>query len=137
MFTYNTFVKLNDTDSAGVLFFANIFNLAHEAYERWLDSIGCSISTILNESDYILPIVHSEADYKRPMRVGDEVNIKISLESINGSGYTLNYQFVDKDGQTTAFVKTGHVVLDKESMGRTELSKQLRNALMLLDSRNI
>ncbi len=137
MFTYSTFVKMNDTDAAGVLFFANIFNLAHEAYERWLDSIGCSIFTILNESDYILPIVHSEADYKRPMRVGDEINIKISLESFDGSGYTLNYQFVDRDGQTSAFVKTSHVVLDKESMDRTELTKQLRDALMILDPRNI
>ncbi|MFP4063447.1 MAG: acyl-CoA thioesterase, partial [Halochromatium sp.] len=70
-------VALHDTDAAGVLFFAHLFRHAHDAYEAMMARIGWPLDGLIRERQLGLPLVHAEADYRRPMRHGDQVAVRV------------------------------------------------------------
>ena len=75
MHSYETVIRLQHTDAAGVVFFARYFELAHLAFEDMLDAIGHPLPSDLANSALILPPVHAEADYKAALRLGDPVHV--------------------------------------------------------------
>ena len=72
MYTYATSVKLHDTDAAGLLFFAHQLTMVHDAYESFMESAGFSLGRVIRESDFLIAIVHTEADFTSPLYVGRE-----------------------------------------------------------------
>jgi hypothetical protein len=49
MYTYQTTIRLHHTDAAGVVFFSNLFVIAHDAYESFLES-HLTLNTLLHHS---------------------------------------------------------------------------------------
>lgn len=68
--SYRTEVRIpfQHVDAAGVLFFARLFEHAHQVYEGFMEVIGWPLPQLLGEGALMLPIVHAEADYRSPMR---------------------------------------------------------------------
>ena len=126
-------VKLADTDAAGVLFFANAFKLAHNAYESFMASIGLSLNRIIRSSDYLLPIVHAEADYKSPLRLGDRFSVSLKSK-VQTHSFVLTAYFKGAAGDIAAEVRTVHVSVSKGSGKKTPLSDELRKGLMTISS---
>lgn len=108
MFRYATELKLRDTDAAGVAFFANYYAIAHEAYESFLCHLNRPLSSWLSEVH--LPIVHSEADYKAPIRLSDPFEVLLSCERLGNRSFTLSYDFVSGD-KLLAHLTTVHVAV--------------------------
>ena len=52
MFTYQTKIKLHDTDAAGVIFFANQFKIIHDAYESLLEGIEFGFANLIRNKDF-------------------------------------------------------------------------------------
>lgn len=129
MYTVSTIVKLRETDAAGVLFFGNYFHLTHDAYEAFLDSIDFSMSYIVNESPVWLLIAHAEADYKKPLGVGDPITIEIEVGTIGKASFTLGYKVKGPDGTLFAQLKTTHVAVDRKSRKSVRLPDSIRNSL--------
>lgn len=128
-FLFNTKIKLYQTDAAGILFYSHIFTIAHDAYDVFLDKIGFTISDILNHSDYRLPYIHAEADYFFPLTAGDAIQIRLNVERIGTTSYTIIYSFFDNNEKLAAFVKTVHVVTDKKSKKKMKIPEDLLAAL--------
>ena len=129
MFTYETSVKLHNTDAAGLLFFADQFNLAHDCYELFMESIGFSFKHIIQESDFLLAIVHAEADFLQALYSGDRLTIKLKVAKIGTTSFTLAYDLtMDKKG-TVGTAKTVHVCIDKSSREKKDLPDPLVAAL--------
>jgi len=76
MFTYKTTVRLHHTDAAGVLFFAQLFSIAHDCYEELINSC-IPIAEIIQSKPFALPIIHAEADYFLPIGVSEKIEIKL------------------------------------------------------------
>ena len=129
MYTYQTSVKLHDTDAAGVLFFANYFRLTHEAYESFMASIGFEFYHIIHEADYVVLIVHAECDFKRPLYVGNHVTVEIGAGSVGKTSFTLNYSVTNADGNVVASGNSVHACVDKQGFNARELPDGLRAAL--------
>ena len=49
MYRHETRIRLADTDAAGVLYFASLLRIAHEAYEAWFESAGLPIATVIRD----------------------------------------------------------------------------------------
>ncbi len=130
MFTVKSVVKLSDTDAAGVIFFSRYFRLAHDAYESFMEQIGWRLSYVIHESDILLPIVHSEADYVQSMALGDSYSIAICVEKIGQTSFALLYRFQNVENDLTAAVKTVHVAVDKKSRRKRPLPDSLRENLL-------
>ncbi len=124
MFVYSTTVRMHHTDAAGILFFANLFTLAHDCYEEFLGDL--SIAEILQNQSFIIPIVHAEADYKIPIGVSEKIEITVSCEQVGKSSFTLSYEFINDDKELAATVKTVHTVVSKESCKPVEIPAVLK-----------
>jgi YbgC/YbaW family acyl-CoA thioester hydrolase len=129
MFEYETGVKLQDTDAAGLVFFANHFKIAHAVYEAFMESIGCGLHLIIRESAYLLPIVHAEADYKAALSLGDALTISVTAD-VGKTSFTLSYDFKDGQGEMAARVRTVHVAVDKETGEKITLPDEVREGFL-------
>ena len=129
MYTHRTSIKLHQTDAAGLLFFAQQFTLIHDTYELYMESLGFSFATILKEADYLLAIVHAEADFKKPLFVGDRLTIKLKLDNVGQSSYILGYELVNDQGELVGTAQTVHVCLDRETGKKRNLPQALRAKL--------
>lgn len=128
MFTLETSVKLHDTDAAGLLFFANQFLFAHDAYEAYLNSQGLGFARLLHEGNYKLPIVRAEADYPRALAVGDRLTIEMTTEKLSTHSFVLAFRLVRPDRFEVGRVRTVHVCVDGAG-GKIPLPTDLRAAL--------
>jgi YbgC/YbaW family acyl-CoA thioester hydrolase len=128
-YRYSRTVRLQDTDAAGILFFANWFIFAHEAYEKMMEDIGLGFARLFETEPYIIPIVHAEADYERPLGVGDEIEVELTVADIGTTSFTLEYVLRTRDGQTAGACRTVHVAMDKKSKEKIQLPDKLRQGL--------
>lgn len=129
MYIYRTTIKMHHTDAAGLLFFASQLQIAHEAYESFLESIDFSLAYLLRESNFILPIVHVEADYLVPLFVGDKIMVKVQTGKIGRSSFSLTYDFTNENDHAVGTVRTIHVAIDKVNKSKVMLPDKLKNAL--------
>lgn len=129
MFSYQTTVKLHEADAAGVLFFANYFRIAHDAYESFMDSLGFELSGLISSGRFLPLIVHAEADYKKPLVAGAKVSVEIEVTRIGGGSYTLSYRLLNNDDAVVAVVTTVHATIDGSSKRPVALDKDFKNRL--------
>ena len=127
---YQRRIRMHHTDSAGVVFYANLFVMAHECYESWLEQY-ISLSDLLGRGIHI-PIVHAEADYRGPMRLSEQVSIELSLVQRKNSSFTLQYVFKGANGVEAAEVRTVHAVIDGQTRESIDIPSFLQDALAAL-----
>jgi len=124
-----TTIRLADSDAAGVLFFARQFVLAHEAFEEFMDAVGCGLGALLATRSYLLPIVHAESDYLAPLRPGDRLKISLSIARLGESSFTSQYEMTRADGAAAGSCRLVHVAIDPQGRGKIPLPGSLRSAL--------
>jgi 1,4-dihydroxy-2-naphthoyl-CoA hydrolase len=128
MFETQVDVRLYDTDAAGIVFFANYFRIAHDAYQVFMKSIGHGLDRIIGQSDYLLPIVHAEADYKKPLVFGNIVTVSIKGQ-VKDTSFVVSYTLKDESGVTVAQLQTVHVAMDKRTGKKIALPEEIKKGL--------
>ena len=128
-FEHSLTVPFQDIDAAGIVFYAHLFRYAHEAYEHFMQQTGCSLHRLLTEGSYLLPLVHAEADYHRPLRHADRLTIELRLQKLGQSSFTLGYRVLGEDQTEHAGLETVHVALDRTTHQPMALPDSLREAL--------
>ena len=115
MYKYETVIRLHHTDAAGLVFYAKVFVLAHECYESFLEEHQLPLASMIDEGDYIAPIVHAKADLKAAMRMSDRITIEMQLARTGKSSYELAYKFTNQQGKITTEITTIHAVINKNT----------------------
>lgn len=128
-FEYPIQLKLHDTDAAGVMFFGHLFRHAHDAYEALLQQRGLPLRQILEQDEFQLPIVHAEADFLAPIRLGEAIHVRVQITHIGERSFRLRYTFVDDAGQIRARAYSAHACLDARSGETRPLPETLRQTL--------
>lgn len=127
MYRIKTSIQLRDTDATGVLYFTEQQRLALMTFEEYMKSKGFSLNDMLN-GDFLMPIVHAEADYSSSLEVGDEIEILLEVERIGEKSFTLKYTFY-KDGAVAGSVKIVHVPMDRATRQSIPIPKKLLELL--------
>jgi acyl-CoA thioesterase FadM len=122
-------VRLSHTDAAGVIFFPRLLEMAQESWEDFLAANGLALAHGLEGPRPLLPIVHCEADYRRPMRLGDRFRAQLSLARAGRSSLGLRHRFLAPDGTLLAEALTIHVAMERRSGQPVPLSDDLRGLL--------
>ena len=128
--TYSFRVRLHDIDAAGVMFFGHLFRHAHDAYEAFMAGLGLPLVGLI-QAGVRLPLVHAEADYRQPLRHGEEIRVEVACEHLGRSSFTIGYRFCDAQGGLRATARTVHVHLGPDSAGNAPLPEAIRSALIL------
>ena len=129
MFKKTHIVRMNDTDAAGILFFANQFSIVHEVYEDFMESIGCGFAHLLDKANFFVPIVHAEADYKKSVSVGERLQIKLVVEKVGETSFTMFYALIGKNRRRVGTVRTVHVSVSRSSKKKIPLPAHLKKIL--------
>lgn len=129
MFIAHNQVRMHDTDMAGILYFARQFRFAHDALEDFVESFGYTFDQVFHRENFVFVIVHAEADYLAPLRVGDRLDIELSIEKIGESSFTVAYLIYKKDRTLIGKVKTVHVTLDSQSRKKIPIPPHFRELL--------
>lgn len=132
MFIAHNKVRMHDTDMAGILFFANQFRFVHDALEDFVASEGISFQDVFHSNEFLFVIVHVEADYHAPLRVGDALEIRLKVEQIGSSSFRIGYEVykVDGDLQLVGTAKTVHVTLDAKTRKKIPIPQKLQEVLV-------
>ena len=126
-----TTVRITHTDAAGVVYFARVLDLAHIAYEEAMDAVGHPLAAVIAEGRHGYPIVHAEADYRRPMRLGDRLSIAVEVAEVTQRSFRLAYE-VSVLGEQTAVAanaSTVHASIDARTGRAADLPEALTEAL--------
>lgn len=113
MFVVTDKVRLNDTDAAGILYFANQFRFIHDAFDDFFESEGYSFHKMLYDESFTFVIVHAEADYLAPLAISDKIEIHLSIANIGTSSFSVVYKIYKSDQTLVGTAKTVHVYLDR------------------------
>ncbi len=132
MYTFNTTVRLYDTDGAGLLFFGNHFRLAHETYEVYLDTCGLNIGKIVREGMILLPIIQAKADYTEMVFTGDDLRIEMTAANVSAHSYVLDFNMFNQAETKIGTVRTVHVCLDGKTHEKIDIPDDLKAALEAL-----
>lgn len=109
-FVWPVRVYYEDTDAAGVVFYANYLSFMERARTEWLRALGFEQTELADEHRIVFVVRSVAVDYLRPARFNDVLETTVRLVNARGSVLELA-QIVRRGGETlvTARVKVACV----------------------------
>ena len=101
-------VRFSQVDPAQVVYFARVYEMAHEAFEELMAASGLAIGPLFEQSDWGMPLVHSEARYRRPWRLGERIRIEGTVTKVSERSVEFEYNFLDSESQVRTTVCMRH-----------------------------
>ena len=101
-------IYYEDTDAGGVVYYANYFKYFERARTHYLEERGLSVVRLLKEGTQFL-VVHAEADYRSPARLGDTLTVETTLPQCGRASVT--FAHVIRDRANARVVMEGHATL--------------------------
>ena len=77
-FFWDVRVYYEDTDAAGVVYYANYLRYLERARTEWLAAAGVTLRTLKIEHNAVFVVHRLEIDYRRPARLGDSLAISLA-----------------------------------------------------------
>lgn len=124
IFSHCYTVHFADTDAAGVVYFANVLRICHQAYEHSLLKFGFDLKTFFQNTSAAIPIIHAEVDFFRPLYCGDELLINVIPKLLDQKTFEINYQ-LSKDASICCLAKTKHIAINPSTRKPQSLSEEM------------
>lgn len=128
-FETRNLVRMHDTDMAGILYFPRIYRFVNDGLEDFMESEGYGFIKVLQSSKFLTVMVHCEADYYSPLKVGDELQMHIAVQSIGSSSFTLVYEIYKTDHTHAGHAQTTFTVIDRESKQKVPIPDTFKSML--------
>ncbi len=96
-FKFNFKVYYEDTDSGGVVYYANYLKFLERARTEALYSIGYSNKKIKDNFESLIIVKACNIEYKRPAHLEDELTIRSFVKSITKTSFFMNQIITRKD----------------------------------------
>jgi acyl-CoA thioester hydrolase len=77
-YSWNVRVYYEDTDAAGVVYYANYLKYLERARTEWLAAAGVTLSALEIEHNAVFVVHRLEIDYHRPARLGDSLTVSLA-----------------------------------------------------------
>jgi 1,4-dihydroxy-2-naphthoyl-CoA hydrolase len=122
-FIYHRTIRFQDTDAAGVVYFANVLSLCHEAYESSLIATGIEVRSFFSGKEFAVPVIHASIDFFKPLYVGDLVSIQLVAQQSSENEFEIQYEIIQN--KVTGKALTKHVCIDPDTRTRKSLPSEL------------
>ena len=96
-FKYNTKVYYEDTDAAGIVYYANYLKFLERARSEAIYSIGLTNKKLLNDHGTIIIVKSCKIDYKSPAKFEDSLEVISKIKTIGKSSFTMDQIIKRKD----------------------------------------
>ncbi len=85
-------VYYEDTDTAGVVYYANYLKFMERSRTEWLRSLGIEQDTLMQDEGVIFAVKHAQADYLRPARFNDNLLVSSQLVGYGRANLVIEHQ---------------------------------------------
>jgi acyl-CoA thioester hydrolase len=119
-------VYYEDTDSGGVVYYANYLRFAERARTEWLREMGANHQQLLAEHNLLFTVKHVAVDYLAPARLDDLLEVSTDITGCGAATLDMR-QIIRHEGRTLAEVTVTLVAVSPE-MKVMRLPEFLREA---------
>ncbi len=99
VFEHRRLVAFSETDSAGIVHFAQLFRYMEDAEHAFFRSLGLSVHTTGDDGSFRgFPRVHASADFLAPLRFEDEVLVRVFVSSLGRSSVRWRFEVLRCEG---------------------------------------
>ena len=106
-------VYYEDTDSGGVVYYANYLKFLERARTEALFSIGFSNKKIKDYFNSLIIVKSCNIEYKKPANLEDELKIRSFVKSITKTSFFMN-QIITKDEEIIVEAQVHLVFINKD-----------------------
>lgn len=128
VFTYRKKIRFAHTDPAGIVFYPRYFEMVNETIEEWFSVVGFPFADMHLKQKLGVPLVHMEADFFRPGRIGDEIEFSLQVLKIGTASFELEIT-ASREGESCLKIKGILACMDLEKEKSTLLPESLRAVL--------
>ncbi len=95
---FSTRVYYEDTDLAGIVYYANYLKFIERGRTEWVASLGVDQMVLRAAQGIVFAVRRVEADFLRPARFGDDLVVETALKSLGGARLVLD-QIITRQGE--------------------------------------
>ena len=112
-FFYKLKVYYEDTDSGGIVYYANYLKFLERARTEALYSIGYSNKKIKDQFESLIIVKSCNIEYKKPAYLEDELLVRSFVKSITKTSFFMN-QIITKDNDIIVEVQVHLVFINNK-----------------------
>jgi len=109
-------IYYEDTDSGGVVYYANYLRYFERSRTELLRSGGIDIREQIKKGTLFV-VTHAEVDYKRPAKYGDLIHIESKITGIKKASFEIEYRISAQPGLTL-------LVMGKTTMASVNIDRK-------------
>jgi YbgC/YbaW family acyl-CoA thioester hydrolase len=126
-------IRFQDVDAAGIIFYARALDYCHDTLMSFFAAAGAPLHEELRAPTWLAPIRHAEADYFKPLRFGDPVEVAIVASKLEESEVALGFRIARTDtGEVCVVTQSVHTFVAAKTFQRTPIPEPLRSAFARL-----
>lgn len=122
--TFTLRVYYEDTDLAGIVYYANYLKFIERARSEWVRALGVDQVALKRDHGIVFAVRRVEADYLRPAKFDDELTVTTQPVTQGGARIVLE-QTVTRTGETL-FTATVTLVCLNEAGAPARLPAEVR-----------
>jgi 4-hydroxybenzoyl-CoA thioesterase len=90
-FVSEKLIRFHHCDPAGIVFYPQYFILFHELLEDWFNrGLGIDYADFVSKQRRGLPTAHIDCDFKVPSKIGDTVQMQLSVKRVGRTSLSLS-----------------------------------------------
>lgn len=124
-FQHHITARCADVYTSGHVYFGRIFEFCHAAFEELFGAAGVPLGALLDRQDWAMTLVHAEASFQRPIRLGERLRVIVTVERIGRSAVTFAFDVVGDDSAVCASVQHVHAFVDAETRERIPVPPEI------------
>ena len=131
-FNYNLKIYYEDTDSGGVVYYANYLKFFERARSEAIYSLKLSNKILLNQYSVLIIVKSCNIKYIRPAKLEDKLTFKSKVKSITKTSFIMN-QVIHREKQLITEADTHLVSVDQSGKPKKIpeiLNKKLKKILV-------
>ncbi len=97
VFTWPVRVYWEDTDAGGVVYYANYLKFLERARTEWLSELGLEQDRLAREEGVVFVVRRVEADYLRPARFNDRLEVESGLRRLNRASLEMSQRILREE----------------------------------------
>ena len=106
-------IYYEDTDSGGVVYYANYLKFLERARTEMISSLGLSNKKLIEEHEVFIIVKSCNIEYKKPIKLEDIILVKSKVKSVSRSSFIME-QIIEKDGNLVSEAEIVLVTVNKE-----------------------
>ena len=124
-------IRFSDCDPAGIVFYPQYFVMFNGLVEDWVDEgLGIGFRRLVIERQTGLPTVRLEADFRAVSKMGDRVELALSVERLGSRSITLNSRCTGvQDGELRMQMRQVLVCTSLQTHQAIEVPADMREAI--------